>query len=399
MTEKSRRFLPYGRQSIDESDIAAVREALESDYLTTGPRVDAFEAALSDRVGARGAVACSSGTTGLHLAMAAVGLVPGDVVIVPSITFVATANAAIWCGGRVVFSDVDPDTGLMTAAALAEALARADGPVKVVAPVHLAGQSVDMPEIEAVAHAAGARIVEDACHALGTIAEDGAIGGCARSDATVFSFHPVKTATAGEGGAVTARDESVLDRLRLLRNHGLVRDPARFSQRDLAFAADGSPNGWYYELQEVGFNYRLTDVACALAASQLRRLDRFVSRRAELVALYDERLAPLAPRIRPMPRRPGQSPAWHLSVVLVDFDECGVDRETMMRRLRARGIGSQVHYIPVHLQPWYRRTAPTPLLPGAEAYYRRALSLPLFPDMEDGDVDRVVDALDDAIRP
>jgi UDP-4-amino-4,6-dideoxy-N-acetyl-beta-L-altrosamine transaminase len=391
-------FLPYGRHLVEEDDIAAVTAVLRGNHLTSGPAVDAFENALATRVGARHAASCTSATAGLHLAAMALGLRPGDRVIVPALTFLATANAARYVGGEVVFADVDQSTGLMGAAELEAALARAGDPRPVaVFPVHLNGQCADMSVLGRVARAHGLKVVEDACHALGGSHRhgdrDSTVGDCAYSDLAVFSFHPVKTVAMGEGGAVTTNDSELHERVRRLRNHGMVKDPSAFEQPARAFAADGAANPWYYEVTELGFNYRASDIHCALGLSQLAKLDRFVARRRQLADGYDQRLERLAPVVRPLSRVRGCHPAWHLYVVQVDFPSLGLDRATLMSRLRAKGIGTQVHYLPLHLQPYYQRRYGAQSLPGSEAYYARALSLPLFPGLGDDEVDRVVAAL------
>ena len=400
MTILAKPFLPYGRQLIEDDDVAAVAAVLKSDFLTTGPVVGAFEGAFAGRVGARHAVACSSGTAALHLAAMALDLGPGDAVIVPSLTFVATANAARFVGAEVVFADVDADSGLMPAENLGQALSRAGkagARVKAVFPVHLNGQCVDMEAIAGLARKHDLRIVEDACHALGGAygRGDGAppVGSCAHAEAAAFSFHPVKAIAMGEGGIVTTNDADLHSRLLRLRNHGLVREASGFENADLALDATGAPNPWYYEMPEPGFNYRASDIHCALGLSQLGKLDRFVAARDALVARYDAALAPLAPAIRPLSRTTAGRPAWHLYVVLIEFEAIGRERSAVMSRLREAGVGSQVHYLPVHLQPYYRKRYGALALPGAERYYARALSLPLFPDMSEQDVDRVVAAL------
>ncbi|RAU22883.1 UDP-4-amino-4,6-dideoxy-N-acetyl-beta-L-altrosamine transaminase [Paramagnetospirillum kuznetsovii] len=385
------RPLPYGRQFIDDDDIAAVVAALKSDCLTTGPAVTAFEAALAKVTEVADAVVCSSGTAALHLAALALDLGPGDAVIVPSVTFVATANAARYVGGEVVFADVDPATGLMGSEHLEEALRRCGGLVpKAVFPVHLNGQCVAMKALSEAARRHGLAVVEDACHALGSRQGEAATGACAWSDMAVFSFHPVKTVAMGEGGAVTTGDARLAERLRLLRSHGITRDPDGFLQPDEAFDAEGRPNPWYYEMASPGFNYRASDLSCALGTSQLAKLDRFMARRAQLVAAYDRALAPLAPRVVPVGRAADGVPSWHIQVVLIDFAACGTTRAKVMRGLAERGISTQVHYLPVHRQPYYRGRSPGLSLPGADAYYDRCLTLPLFYGMEDDEVERVV---------
>lgn len=395
-------FLPYGRQNINDADIAAVVEVLHCDYLTQGPKVDAFEAALSARMDGAAVIACANGTAALHLAGLALDFQPGDAVVAPAITFLATASGPHLAGAEVAFADVDPDTGLMgpdhTEAAIVRA--RQNGwRVRAVLPVHLAGQTADTAAIAVVAATHGAVVIEDACHALGAIDQSGAaVGACAHSRMTVFSFHPVKTIAAGEGGAIATRDAALAARLRALRNHGIERDPAGWDHdHGQGWEADGALRPWYYEMALPGFNYRLTDLQCALGLSQLARLDSFAARRRALADLYTQALAPLAPAVRPLGRVGGGVPAWHLAVALIDFAGLGRSRTQVMNALRAGGIGSQVHYIPLHHQPYWRRRLPQPALPGADAYYARALSLPLFPAMADSDVGRVADVLAAAI--
>ncbi len=397
-------FLSYGRQSISEEDIDAVVAVLRGDWLTQGPAVEAFEKELAVLTGAAHAIACSNGTTGLHISAAALDLQPSDAVIVPSITFLATANAIRYVGAEVVFADVNPDTALMEPQHLADALTRAKAQglrPRAVFPVHLAGHPADIGE---AARAANLVVVEDACHALGTMMRRGdretAVGSCPDGGMTVFSFHPVKTIATGEGGAVTTSDDELAERLRRLRTHGMIREPQLFRNRDEAFSQDGKPNPWYYEMQEIGYNYRLTDVQSALGLSQLKRVDKFIERREEIVSLYDTSLASLAPLIMPLSRSKaaGSRVGWHLYVALFDFERIGLDRGQVMAKLREQNIGSQVHYVPVHWQPYYVDRYGKLDLPGAEAYYRRCLSLPLYPGLQDDDVQRVVDALTGLIK-
>ena len=395
-------FLPYGRHVIDEDDISAVADVLRGDWLTTGPSVEEFERRFAARVGARYAVVCSSGTSGLHLAMLAAGVGEDDLAVVPTVTFLATANAARYVGAEVQFADVDKDTGLLTAVKLEIALAQAPKPPRAVLPVHLAGQVADMAAIAGIAQRENLVVIEDACHALGsTINIDGRqhpVGGCQYSAMAVFSFHPVKTIAMGEGGAVTTNDPQLYDRLVRLRSHGMVRGADGVRNTELALAPDGKPNPWYYEMPEIGFNYRVSDINCALASSQLNKLDRFIAARRSLVADYDRLLGRLMPRVLPPSRAANCDPAWHLYAPRIDFHGVGVSRASVMNRLRSAGIGSQVHYIPVHLQPYYQDRYGHQQLDGAMAYYRSTLSLPLFPSMTDGDVRRVVDAVDAALK-
>ena len=376
--------LPYGRQTIEDDDIAAVVEALRADFLTTGPRVAAFETAFAETVGARHAVACSNGTAALHLAMLALDVQPGEVVIAPSITFLATANCARYVGAEVVFADVDPLSGLMTPQTLADALTRLGGrKLRAVLPVHLRGDVADLPGLAALAHEAGAVLVEDAPHALGSTMTFGKVNervGDARHAAmATFSFHPVKTIATGEGGMVTTNDAALGERLRAMRSHGMVR-----------------PKGadpWWYEMAEPGFNYRLPDILCALGLSQLAKLPRFAARRRGLAEAYATALAPLSPVVAIAVRPAWSDPVLHLMCVLIDFEAVGLTRRQVVQELQKYGIGTQVHYIPVHRQPYYRERYGDLSLPGAEAWYARCLSLPLYPGMADADVGRVAEAL------
>lgn len=382
-------FLPYGRQTIEDDDIAAVAEALRGDFLTTGPTVEAFETAFAQKVGAEHAIAVSNGTATLHLAMMALGVGEGDVCVAPSITFLATANCARYVGAEVVFADVDPDSGLMTPDTLAKALSGgvlngAPGKrVKAVLPVHLRGDVCDLPALKAMASASGAALVEDAPHALGSVGTFGGtahtVGDCAWSSFASFSFHPVKTLATGEGGMLTTNDAALAAKARLLRSHGMIREPG------------GDP--WWYEMPELGFNYRIPDVLCALGLSQLSKLDRFVARRRELSALYAKLLAERTPRVRLAASPAYSNPALHLLTVLIDFEAEGLSRRTVVDTLKAGGIGTQVHYIPLYRQPFFKARYGETSLAGAEAYYARCLALPLFPAMSEAHVDQVVLAL------
>lgn len=395
-------MMPYTRQLIEEDDIAAVTAVLHGDWLTCGPTVERFERALAEVVGARHAVACSSGTAALHLACLALGLGPGDRAVVPAMTFLATANAPRLVDADVVFADVDPDTGLVQEEDIERAIAHADGRARAVFPVHLNGQVAPIEAVTAVARRHGLAVVEDACHALGTryTTSDGVtgrVGDCRFSDATVFSFHPAKTLAVGEGGVVCTNDDGLAQALRRLRNHGIVREREAFADPDSAVDAYDEVNPWYYEMQSLGCNYRLSDIHCALGLSQLGKLERFARRRRELMALYDDALTDLAPAVRPIGRASGCEPVLHLYPVFVDFKGCGKGRSTVMRELARLGIGTQVHYRPVHRQPYYQERYGLTDLPGADAYYEQVLSLPFFVGMADTDVDRVCAALGDVL--
>jgi UDP-4-amino-4,6-dideoxy-N-acetyl-beta-L-altrosamine transaminase len=366
-------FLPYGRQWIDEDDERAVLEALKSDFLTTGPRVAEFEQALSRVCSGAHAVACSNGTTALHLAFMAMGIKPGDAVIVPSLTFLATANAVRYCGAEVIFADCDPETGLMRVRDAEEAIKRAKGKtLKAVACVHLAGQMCDLKGLSELAKAHNVPLLADAAHALGSPYEGKAAGSCVYEDISTFSFHPVKTIAMGEGGAVTTKHEDWAKAMRTLRSHGMVHTP------------EAGP--WAYAMETLGYNYRIPDILCALGVSQMKKLEKFIGRRQEIAALYDRLLVPLAPVIQGPKRAGKEEPAWHLHALRIDFAALQMSRAEFMNALKAKNIGSQVHYIPVHTQPYYRDLYGDLSLPGASAYYEHTLSIPLYPSMSDEDV-------------
>lgn len=394
---QSQPFLAYCRHVIDDDDLAAVAAVLRSDALTCGPAVAQFEADLARAVGAPHAVVCSSGTAALHLAALALDLKPGDSALVPAQTFAATANCIRYAGADVVFTDVCPDTGLMRPEDLEKAIADNGGRrFRAVFPVHLNGQSADMAGIARIAKREGMTVVDDASHAIGTTVDgDGPIGNCRHSAMTIFSFHPAKTIAMGEGGAVTTADPGLAQRLERLRAHGITRNPDEFVVLGEAFDAEGAVNPWYYEMQDLGFNYRASDVHCALGSSQLTKLDAFAKARGDVVAAYESLLAPLAPDVRPVARRGGQRAVWHLAAVLIDFAGLGKSRAQAMRELRQLGIGTQVNYIPVPWLPYYRSLVGghPKLYPGAEAYYNRCLSLPLSAAMTPADAARVVEAL------
>ena len=395
--ERPLRALPYGLHLIEEDDVEAVAAALRDELLAQGPRVAAFERALADRVGAPHAVAVSSGTAALHAALSAGGVGQGDLCVVPAVTFLSTATAALHCGAEAVFADVDPDTGLATPDTMAEAVARA-GRVKAVLPVHLSGRLCDTAAMAPQVREHGAILVEDACHALGGEDERGApVGACPHSDAVVFSFHPVKTIATGEGGMVALKDPAWAERIRRFRNHGVTREAALMAEPG-SFDGEGAPNPWSYEQLELGFNYRMNEMEAALGLSQLGKLDRFVARRRALADRYDRLLQSLGGRlVRPVPTPPGQRPSLHLYTVLIDFEAAGLTRAELMRALVKKGIGTQVHYIPLYRQPFFRQRYGDMRLPGAEAYYARCLALPLFPAMADAHVDQVVLALGEVL--
>ncbi len=392
-------FLPYGKQDISDEDVEAVVKALRSSFLTTGPRVREFEQVFANYVGAAHAVAVANGTAALHLACLALDVQPGDVVLAPTMSFAASANGAAYCGAKIEFVDCDPDTGLITPQTFLEAADRAKSAgnsPKAGVIVHLNGEHADMAGIAAVAGERGIRLIEDSCHALGTRYSDHTgemfkVGQCRYSDISTYSTHPVKTITKGEGGVITTQDPVLAKRLENLRSHGIERDPECFTQQELAFDSEGNPNPWYYEMQALGFNYRLTDIACALGTSQMARMEEIAARRRILKQLYDDELNGSNLPLKTIPTADNVDPVRHLYPILVNFEEWGMERSTFSRQLRELGIGTQVHYIPCHLQPYYKNNAVR--LPGAESYYRRVISLPLYPTMADTDVGRVVNAV------
>lgn len=379
--------IPYGRQSIDEADIAAVVEALRSDWITQGPAIERFEKRFSAWCGARHAVALSSGTAALHLAMRALDVGPGDRVWTSPITFVASANCARYCGATVDFVDVDPGTVNMCPDRLEAKLlaAEKDGTTpKVVVVVHFGGQSCVMDRIHALGRRYGFRIVEDASHALGGLYDRERVGNCRWSDLVTHSFHPVKIITTGEGGMVTTNDDELAWRVSTLRTHGITRDPKRMQ---------GSSEGpWYYQQVELGYNYRITDIQAALGLSQMDRLDAFGERRRQIADRYDEALAGMP--LRPLARDPRAVSAFHLYVVRLDLRSIRRTRLAVFDALRAQGIGVNVHYIPVHLQPDYERLGfRSGMFPEAERYYEECITLPMYPSMKDEDIERVCAAL------
>jgi len=377
-------LLPYGRQWIGEEDLQAVEEVLRSDWLTTGPVVGEFEGAFARATGSREAVAVSSGTAALHAAMHAAGIGPGDEVIIPTMTFAATANCVVYQGGTPVFADVDPVTLLIDPDSVRR---KVTGRTKAVIAVDYAGQPCPYDELREITDRHDLWLCDDACHALGGEYRGKPVGSLA--DLSTFSLHPVKHITSGEGGVVTTDDPELAARMRAFRNHGLSSDSR---QRE-------SEGSWFYEMRDLGFNYRLTDFQCALAMSQLAKLGDFVARRREIAHRYDEAFEGL-PGIRPLGVSAGVSHAYHLYVVRVDPGLIGADRGTVFRALRAEGIGVNVHYIPVHLHPFYRKQFGTKpgLCPVAEGAYGQVLSLPVFPRMTDRDAMDVVAAVSKVAR-
>ena len=386
--------LPYGKQSIDESDVEAVTTQLRDDWLTQGPAVARFESALCEITGAKHAVAVSSGTAALHLACLAAGVGAGDIGITSTNTFVASANCIRYCNGRPRMVDVDPDTGLMSIAALEAAAAGA----RVIVPVDFSGATADLVAIARIARSVGAIVIEDAAHSLGAeYRHEGTsyrAASCAHTAMAILSFHPVKHLTTGEGGAITTNDDTLHARLLDLRTHGITRDPARLTRND---------GPWYQEQQSLGYNYRITDLQCALGNSQAKKFPRFLARRREIAAKYDAAFARLGSWIAPLRVPAGVTSAYHLYVVRLvarageSLDGVAGRRKAMYLALRSVEIVPQVHYVPVHMHPDYAPFVAGQTFPAADAYYASCLSLPMYPALTDADVQRVIDAVGEIV--
>ena len=372
-------FIPYGKQWVDEEDIQAVVDVLRSDWLTTGPKVPEFEQAVADYVGAKYAVAVSSGTAALHAAMHAIGVGPGDEVILPPMTFVATANCVVFQGATPVFADVDPDTLLINPA---EVESKITGRTKAIIAVDYAGQPCDYNALRNIAERHGLVLVADACHSIGAQFNGRNVGTLA--DLSVFSFHPVKHITTGEGGMVVTDETKFAEKMRRFRNHGITSD---HHQRR-------SQGSWFYEMVDLGYNYRISDFQCALGKSQLDKLPGWIKRRREIARYYDEAFAEI-PAIKSLSVKPDVYHAYHLYVCQIDSTKLNIDRDAIFKKLHAKGIGVNVHYIPVHLHPFYRNCFATKsgLCTVAEAAYPRLLSLPMFPEMTDQDINIVISSI------
>lgn len=381
--------IPYGRQEITQADIDAVVAVLQSDFLTQGPMVPAFEASVQKYCGVDYAVAVNSATSALHIACLALGVQTGDVVWTTPITFVASANCALYCGAQVDFVDVDPRTYNMDVDRLEEKLKQAKQLPKVVIAVHLCGQPCDMKRIHELSQQYGFKVIEDASHAIGGRYRDVPIGHCDYSDITVFSFHPVKIITTAEGGMALTKDLALANKMRLLRSHGITRDPS-----EMTHESDGA---WYYQQIDLGFNYRMTELQAALGLSQMERLDQYVARRHELASRYDSLLQSL-PVVTPWQHEDGYS-GLHLYVIRLKLDAMSLTHRQVFDALREKGIGVNLHYIPVHLQPYYQTMGfQKGDYPQAEQYYAEAISLPMYPTMTIEQMDYISDCLSQILR-
>ena len=391
--EKSRAMIPYGRQDISQADIDAVVEVLCSDFLTQGPMVPRFEETVANYCGAKHAVAVNSATSALHIACLALDLGPGDWLWTSPNTFVASANCALYCGAQVDFVDIDPRTYNLCASALEAKLRQAEREgrlPKIVISVHFAGQPCDMPAIQTLSTKYGFKIIEDASHAIGASYNDIKVGSCTHSDITVFSFHPVKIITTGEGGMATTNDLKLAERLKRLRTHGIINKPEFMQPRP-------ENEIWNYQQIELGFNYRMTDMQAALGVSQMSRLDKFVERRRELAAEYDRAFANL-PVITPW-QQPGVRSSYHLYPIRIRKSDCGKTQREVYDALWQNGVAANVHYIPVHRQPYYEAMGfRAGAFPEAERYHQEAISLPIFPTLESGLQSMVIEAVIEAMH-
>jgi len=394
----SRNFIPYARQSLDDDDIAAVVAVLKSDWLTQGPNIEAFEKAIASRVGAKHGIAVATGTAALHCACYAAGVGPGDEVLTAPITFAASGNCALFLGATVGFADIRADTYCMDPAKLEAAITPR---TKAVIPVDYTGQPCDIDDINEIAARHGLTVIQDAAHALGAMYKGRPVGSLA--DMTIFSFHPVKHIAMGEGGLIATDDDALAEKLRLFRTHGITNAPDRMVVQDMAAdrqlpethehnAEDKAP--WYYEMQALGFNYRITDMQCALGLSQLSKLDRFLERRRDIARRYTEAFSG-SPLLVVPHQETDRENAWHLYMLRLRLDQMDKTRRQVFEELRDKGIGVHVHYIPLHLQPYYRDTFAHKRgdFPEAEAFYDSALTIPLFPGMTDADCERVIGAV------
>lgn len=385
-------FIPYGKQWVDGEDIRSVVNVLESDYLTTGPKVSEFEQAVTEYCGAKYAVVVSNGTAALHIASLAL-LKPGDKMLTTPNSFLATSNAILYVGAEPVFVDIQADGNINLN--LCEELVKNDPSIKALYAVHFSGNPVEQEKLALLKEEYRIIILEDCAHSIGAEYKGIKAGSCKHSDVSIFSFHPVKHMTTGEGGVITTNDKSLYKRFLLLRNHGISRQS--FKVKEMALDKKGNINPWYYEMHDLGFNYRLTDIQCALGLTQLSKLDRFIDRRRELAYRYDKAFESHL-NIRPLYTFDGRS-SYHLYVVCVDFDELSITKAELFLAMREKGVGLQLHYIPINKQPYYRKLGygneSTPVM---DDYYQQCLSLPLYPKMSDEEQNNVIGALLEALN-
>lgn len=397
------KLLPYGKQHLDKNDILKVTKVLQSDWITQGPTITQFEKALCKKLGVKYAVACSSGTAALHLSILAANIKKNDIVITSDITFLASANCATYVQAKVILCDIDPNTGLMSINSLKRLLSnkQIQKRVKAIIPVHFAGQPTNLEIIFKLAQEVNALVIDDCAHALGAGFKDKNnifynIGASPYSHMSCFSFHPVKHITTGEGGAITTNNEDFYNKLILFRNHGINRNPKLFINTALAYDKYNNLNPWYYEMLTPGFNYRMTDIQAALGISQLKKLNAFIKKRQSLAAFYKEQIKKVFPPniIRPLDNIPNTTHAYHLFVILINFNKISITKAQLINELKNQGISTQVHYIPLHLQPYYaHKKHYISKLINAEKYYEQALTIPLFTKMTKKDCIRVINTL------
>jgi UDP-4-amino-4,6-dideoxy-N-acetyl-beta-L-altrosamine transaminase len=386
-----RKMIPYGRQFLDKRDIKSVNSVLRSDWLTQGPKVKEFEQALAEYCGAKYCVAVASGTAALHIAAIVSGLKEGNEAVTTPITFLATSNSVAYCGAKPIFADINEDTINISTEEILKCISSR---TKAILPVHFAGLPCDMPRISNIAKKHGLTVIEDACHALGAEYYSNnkwiKVGSCKHSDMTILSFHPVKHITTGEGGAILTNSRVFFEKCLIFRNHGMIKNAKMFRKPPQILRDRGA---WYYEMQELGFNYRITDIQCALGCSQLHKLDGFIKRRREIADIYTDMFSGMEEVILPIEPKHFRS-AWHLFVIQT---RTANKRRPLFNFLRNKGIGAQVHYIPVYLQPFYRNKYgySQGMCPNSEKYYSRAISLPMYPRMKNSDIRYVVNTVKD----
>jgi UDP-4-amino-4,6-dideoxy-N-acetyl-beta-L-altrosamine transaminase len=386
-------MIPYGKQDISEEDIASVLQVLKSDFLTQGPKVPEFEKALVDFSRSNYSCAVNSATSALHISCLALGLKKGDWLWTSPVSFVASSNAGLYCGANIDFVDIDLETYNISPEKLAKKLKKAEinGCLpKILVPVHLCGQPCDMKKIKTLCDYYGVKVIEDASHAIGGSYLGNPVGNCEYSDITVFSFHPVKIITTAEGGAALTNDNEIYEKLNLYRSHGITRDPNKMTEK--------SHGSWYYQQVSLGYNYRMTDIQAALGVSQINRINEFITKRHQISSRYNELLANLP--VRTPVSLPDTKSALHLYVIRLKLEELNTSHSKIFEELRADGIGVNIHYIPIHMQPYYKNMGfKSGDFPDSEQYYKEAISLPMFPAMSEVEQDRVIDVLTSKLQP
>ncbi|WP_456489398.1 UDP-4-amino-4,6-dideoxy-N-acetyl-beta-L-altrosamine transaminase [Caminibacter pacificus] len=389
--KKINKFIPYGRQYIDQNDKNAVLEVLDSDFLTTGPKVRELEKALCEYTGAKYAVVVSNGTAALHIA-SLILLNPGDLVITTPNSFLATSNSILYAGAKPIFVDINEDGNINLDEVIK--LLEKNPKIKAVYPVHFSGNPIDMEKLKFIRENFNVKILEDAAHAIGAVYDEGKIGNCKYSDITIFSFHPVKHITTAEGGAILTNDEEIYKKALILRNHGMVKE--NFINKDIAYDEKGNINPWYYEMQMLGYNYRITDIQCALGISQLKKLDSFIQKRHEIAKKYDKAFE--NSKIKPLYSF-NKNSAYHLYVVRVDFSKLNITKAELFYKMREAQIGLQLHYIPINKQPYYQNLGyGNENLPNMYKYYEEAFSLPMYPALSKKEQEYVIEKLFEVLK-